>query len=403
MMENVLLQVKMFGGLEVRAGDAVLVSKGSRLNKPMELLVYLLLNREDPPTNEQIMEALWEEGEVKDPAGTLKNAAYQLRCYLAKAGVGQACIITRGRRYCWNPDVSVDIDVQTFCDLYDRSMQRARLSTDEQIQCCRQALALYTGDFLSVLSDRYWLMTKASALRQRYVTLVLRFGDLLLAEDSNESAEEVLNVCSRAILLEPLSEEIYQRYFMALRKLDMKAAVLSYYPVVANLFMDEVGTPLPEPIPSIYHWASEGAHSTMEDIRHIQQDLDEVTRDDRPIVGAYFCPYEVFKHMYHMVVRSASRESAEVILLLVTMQPYDAPKQEMARVMMSTKVLIKEMLRKGDVFARYSRNQYILMLSVKSVNDNTYIAKRLQERYERSGISKDITMEITVGIPAPIV
>lgn len=403
MQETKRLQAKMFGGLQIHVGDQYLVEKGGRVNKPIELLVYLLLNIGAQITNEQLMEALWGDDEVENPAGALKNAAYSLRRLLTKVGLDQECIITRDRQYAWNPDVPVDLDVDRFNKLYEAAMQNPDVSDEEMVRCCREALALYAGDFLPGLSDRYWLMTRASTLRQRYLNMVLHLSDRLLASDERSGAEEVMNLCSRALLLEPLSEDIYLRHFTALRKLDMKAAVLSYYPVVANMFLDEVGQPLPESVREIYRWAAEGANLPMEDIRHIQKDLDEITRDDRPIRGAYFCPYEVFKHMYHMVVRNATRNSEDVILLLVTLVPLEAPKQEMIRVMLSVKELIKNMLRKGDVFARYSRNQYVLMLSVKNTDDYKIVRDRLLTRYEKSGMSQVLRMQVTIGIPDPIV
>ena len=403
MQQTKRLQAKMFGGLQIHVGDQYLVEKGGRVNKPIELLVYLLLNIGAQITNEQLMEALWGDDEVENPAGALKNAAYSLRRLLTKVGLDQECIITRDRQYAWNPDVPVDLDVDRFNKLYEAAMQNPDVSDEEMVRCCREALALYAGDFLPGLSDRYWLMTRASTLRQRYLNMVLHLSDRLLASDERSGAEEVMNLCSRALLLEPLSEDIYLRHFTALRKLDMKAAVLSYYPVVANMFLDEVGQPLPESVREIYRWAAEGANLPMEDIRHIQKDLDEITRDDRPIRGAYFCPYEVFKHMYHMVVRNATRNSEDVILLLVTLVPLEAPKQEMIRVMLSVKELIKNMLRKGDVFARYSRNQYVLMLSVKNTDDYKIVRDRLLTRYEKSGISQVLRMQVTIGIPDPIV
>ena len=403
MQQTKRLQAKMFGGLQIHVGDQYLVEKGGRVNKPIELLVYLLLNIGAQITNEQLMEALWGEDEVENPAGALKNAAYSLRRLLTKVGLDQECIITRDRQYAWNPDVPVDLDVDRFNKLYEAAMQNPDVSDEEMVRCCREALALYAGDFLPGLSDRYWLMTRASTLRQRYLNMVLHLSDRLLASDERSGAEEVMNLCSRALLLEPLSEDIYLRHFTALRKLDMKAAVLSYYPVVANMFLDEVGQPLPESVREIYRWAAEGANLPMEDIRHIQKDLDEITRDDRPIRGAYFCPYEVFKHMYHMVVRNATRNSEDVILLLVTLVPLEAPKQEMIRGMLSVKELIKNMLRKGDVFARYSRNQYVLMLSVKNTDDYKIVRDRLLTRYEKSGMSQVLRMQVTIGIPDPIV
>lgn len=296
MQETKTLQAKMFGGLQIHVGDHCLVEKGGRVNKPIELLVYLLLNIGVQVSNEQIMEALWGDDEVENPAGALKNAAYSLRRLLTKAGLSQDCIITRERQYAWNPDVPVELDIDRFNELYETAMQTPGTPTETVVRCCREALALYAGDFLPALIDRYWLLARASTLRQRYLSMVLHLSDLLLNGSDRTGAEEVMNLCSRALLLEPLSEDLYLRYFTALRKMDMKAAVLSYYPVVANMFLDEVGEPLPESVREIYRWAAEGANLPMEDIRHIQKDLDEITRDDRPIRGAYFCPYEVFKH-----------------------------------------------------------------------------------------------------------
>ena len=92
-MNDALLQVKTLGGLCVKAGDRILLEQGARINKPWELLAFLLLNMDEPITNERICEALWEDGEVENPAGALKNAVYSLRKNLAEAGLPAACII----------------------------------------------------------------------------------------------------------------------------------------------------------------------------------------------------------------------------------------------------------------------------------------------------------------------
>ena len=293
---NVLLDVETFGGLQVKAGDTVLLERGARINKPWELLAFLLLNTDEPVTNEQICEALWEDDEVANPAGALKNAAYSLRKQLAAAGLPADCIITRDRQYCWNPATPVRLDVQELFALHREGME-AR-DPQQQLAACRRLLDLYSGDFLPTLAGRRWVMPKASALRQRYLSAVLHACDLLL---------------------EPLSEELYLRHFTALKQLDMKTAILNHYPIVSNLFLDETGEVLGPELQSIFRWAAEGTN-TVDDIHQIQRDLDEATRDDRPIRGAYFCPYEVFKHMYHMVVRSAVRVDNTVVLLLVGLQ-----------------------------------------------------------------------------------
>ena len=96
-MEKALLEVETLGGLRIKAGEKVLLEQGARINKPWELLVFLLLNMDEPLTNEQICEALWEDDEVANPAGALKNAAYSLRKQLTAAGLPANCVMTRNR------------------------------------------------------------------------------------------------------------------------------------------------------------------------------------------------------------------------------------------------------------------------------------------------------------------
>ena len=402
-MEKVLLQVETLGGLRIKAGEKVLLEQGARINKPWELLVFLLLNMDEPLTNEQICEALWEDGEVENPAGALKNAAYSLRKQLAAAGLPADCVMTRDRVYCWNPATPVQLDVQTLNALYREGQSEP--DPQRRLQICRTFLSRYFGDFLPSLAGRRWVLPKASALSQKYLSAVLHTCDLLLEESGRSNAQEVLDICGRALLLEPLSEELYLRHFTALKRLHMKTAILNHYPIVANMLLDETGEVLGPELQNIFRWASEGTN-TVDDIHQIQKDLDEATRDDRPIRGAYFCPYEVFKHMYHMVVRSAVRVDNTVVLLLVGLQSIAGQpmsRQETTRVMLQLREIIKNTLRKGDVFSRYSRNQYVLMLSVRHPGDGGVVAERLLQGWRSSGLGSSMRIHITSGLPEPIV
>ena len=119
-----------------------------------------------------------------------------------------------------------------------------------------------------------------------------------------------------------------------------------------------------------------------ENLRQIQQDLGEITRDARPIHGAYYCEYEMFKSVYQMVARSAARSNSHVLLILVTFEGKNGQtvaKQEIVDAMARGKEVIRESLRKGDVFSRYSRNQYILMLTVTSPADSVVVENRIKD------------------------
>lgn len=394
----------MFGGLRVSCGGKTLGEGDLRISKPLELLVLLVLNRGGKVSNEQLMEALWEPDELENPAGALKNAAYSLRKSLQALCPDNAFVVTRERQYCWNSEAAVELDVERFERLHRQAVGEGE--PERRLEQCREALALYEGDFLPSLADRHWVIPRSSALRQQYLDVTTTAASLLLARHTREGAEEALAVCNRAVLAEPLDEGLYLRQFAAMQQLGMKTAVLKYYPVVANLFFDELGEALPAGLRAIYQWASESSNPAVDDILHIQKDLDEVTRDSRPIRGAYFCQYEVFKHMYHMVVRSATRTGGCVALVLVTLLPvrgHTVPKEDMTRVMLAMKEEIQKVLRKGDVFSRYSRNQYVLMLSVRGMEDSGVVESRLKEAYAKVKPPRTLRMDVTAARPESIV
>lgn len=403
-VENETLQIGMFGGLQVSCGSRTLAETHSHISKPLELLVLLVLNRNSQISNEQLIEALWEEGEVENPAAALKNAAYSLRKSLQALCPGVSFVVTRERQYCWNNQAPVELDVEHFGALHHEIGEEE--DPGLRLEKCREALGIYNGDFLPSLADRHWVIPRASALRQQYLDITITAASLLLNCRTKATAEEALALCNRAVLVEPLDEELYLHLFAAMQQLGMKTAVLKYYPVVANIFFDELGEAMPASLRSVYQWASESSNPAADDILHIQKDLDEVTRDSRPIRGAYFCQYEVFKHMYHMVVRSTARTGGCVALFLLTLLPLHGqtvPKQEHVRVMLALKEQVQRVLRKGDVFSRYSRNQYVLMLSVRDMEDSRVVQERLREAYRRLNPPRTLRMDVTAARPESIV
>lgn len=398
------IEIVTFGGFYLKYDNKPIIEKQMRFNKPLELLVLLLQNKNF--SNEQLMEQLWEEDDIENPAGALKNAVYSLRKILRAISPQEDFIVIQGNKYCWNSKINV------LCDLWEFEKTQQNLSkekapdTIKQLEMCRRALKLYTGDFLPEGQNRRWIMQSANYLRQEYLSTVFKLGEILLKRESKSGFSEVLAECNRGILLEPLCEDLYVCLFAAMRKLDMKSAITNYYPVVANMFFDELGVAMPESVCDVYVWASEGSNKTLESIRHIQQDLEEVTRDTRPIRGAYCCPYEMFKHIFHMVVRNAVRNDNSVILMLFTLNSKTSmpvAKGVLVKAMLYLQEVIKEALRKGDVVSRYSRNQYIIMISVAKDEDCEIVEQRIQKQFNSQKISSTIQLAVVTGKPDPIV
>lgn len=399
------LRVKMFGGFSVCWNGQYLIEHSARMNKPQELLALLLARADEKLTNEQLMEALWESDEVENPVGALKNAVYSIRKLLQKSAPGVQFIVMENGRYQWNPQIPLELDIHRF-EVLTEDLFGQEKTLEEQLKEAREILTLYSGELLPGLNSRQWVIQENSYYRQKYLRTVKYMAGLLSGRGTRADLEEVLDICNRAALFEPLHEELYEYMFSAMRGLDMKQAVLSYYPVVSNLFYDELGEKLPERLRDVYLWASEGSNQIKEDLCQVQQDLSEVTKDTRPIRGAYYCEYEMFKHVYHMVARNAARSGDHVIIMLITLLPRKTEllqKQESVRYMLQLKEVIKNTLRKGDVFSRYSRNQYILMLPVRSALDVTVVQKRLKTACQSHMEKKNLIIDMKSQMLEPVV
>ena len=400
-----MLKVNMLGGFSIWSNEQLLMQQGGRLNKPLELFVLLTLHHHTKLTNEMLMEMLWGDETVENPAGALKNAVYSLRKLLQPLCSEVQLITTRGKCYCWNPDVPLELDVEQFRKHYQK-IKNDGLKQQVPLAECRQTLALYQGDLLSALSDRHWVIPLAGTLKRQYLDLVEITSSALLGHRTQADAEEAMTLCQQAIAQEPLAEALYFKYFQAMQQLGMKSAVLSYYPVVENLFLDELGETLPPSLQSIYQWAAEQPNRELEDIDQVQKELEEGLQQENALQGAYFCPYEVFRHMYHVLIRSSVRSEACVLLFLATLLPLRGkklPEGEFARSMLDLKMQIGQVLRKGDVYCRYSHNQYLLVLAVRHTEDADVVVRRLCTRYQGSAAANYFRLDVGVSHPEGIV
>ena len=183
-----MLRIHLFGGLWIEEGERVLVRQSGRLSKPQELLVMLLIQKEGPVSNEQLMEDLWGNDEITNPTAALKNAIYSLRRLLQTDAAGPGPVITQNGRYVWDRGAAVWVDAWEFekwADLGEKSAGK------EAVQAYRQAISLYTGDLLPGLSDRPWVFNYLHFLRQKYQEVVLSLCRELFAAGEREGYEAV--------------------------------------------------------------------------------------------------------------------------------------------------------------------------------------------------------------------
>ena len=137
---------------------------------------------------------------------------------------------------------------------------------------------------------------------------------------------------------------------------------------------------------------------------HEAQTLENIHEDmmeEEESIGVYFCGYPVFREIYRLEVRKNSRlgEAEHIVLFTVEMNDgIKADNEKMERFiieqgMSKLKNTLGRVLRVGDVAARYSDSQYIVLLPTCSYESSVLVAKRVLENFAASDKSKKVQIK----------
>lgn len=371
-MEQHVMRVETFGGLAVWLDGRPLVQRSERINKNLELLALLALNGRAPLSNEALAGLLWTEEESHNPAGALKNAAYSLRRLLEQRGAGRELITVEDKQYRLAGDLRLEVDLWQAGQLAEQAVNQSDAA--RALEAWEALDGICCGDFLPQLADRPWVAGQAALVRDGWMAAARRAAALLLEQGERHTARRALAVCAEVLLLDPCDLELQLTRFSAMQQLNMKAAVCSQYPLLAELLMERQGQAPPARLRAIHQWATEGEGRGREEMLRVRQKLARHEKNAPP--GPYFCDYDQLPMLYAMARRQAARSGQTVALLLVgaEVQPGGAaadPDQALRFVLSQT-------LRRGDVCCRYGHDQYLALLLMASPADTAAVERRLQ-------------------------
>lgn len=127
----------------------------------------------------------------------------------------------------------------------------------------------------------------------------------------------------------------------------------------------------------------------IKDVNRVRNDLSEQIR--KP--GAYCPDYETFKGIYHFLERSLIRSGQKACIILITVvdgQGRSLPPHEKDFLMEELGENIGSTLRIGDVYARYSSSQYLILVIDTMENQADIIVGRIREKFLEDGRGNNI-------------
>lgn len=388
-----MLTVNTFGKFQITDGKTVVNDKNIRSTMLSRLLLYMLLYRDKALTMEDIASAIWSGAEIDNPSGALKNLMYRLRKNLAKYFGNKDFILTNRGSYQWNPEVEVILDTEEFEQLIMSARQES--SKENALIKYEQAVGLYQGDFMNHLMDLHWIQSLSVYYHSMYLSAVKVLAQLYL--DASRY-EEVEHICADALKLESADEQLYCYQIKARMNSGKIKLALDSYDKARRIMEQEIGVRKTTILDKVYEELKQiSKGDTSYDIGEVKADMQE----ENP-TGAFFCGYPVFKEIYHLEARKSVRSKSPENLLLLTVE---APENETTEVMQfrvrqamkGLEKTIGECLRVGDVAARYSETQFIILLPSCTKDLSMLVANRIISKlYDRNPKYRKIKVRINI-------
>lgn len=388
-----MLTVKSFGKFQITYGEHILNDELLRSDMLKKLLMYMLTHREHPASIQELSEALWQEDEVDNPAGALKNLMYRLRTIMKKYISDDKFIITSQGSYAWNNEIEVELDAERFEDY----CKKAKVSKDEEVilQNYESAVALYKGEFMENSLDHHWAVTLSTYYHSMFLNAVKTLADLYIRLERYHDMED-LSV--HALRMDRVDEELHCYHIMALIKGNKYDLAMKRYDEAVKILQDALGVHNPAKLQKVQQELLKMNKGTApEALENIHDDMVE----DEESVGVYFCGYPIFKEIYRLEVRKNARlgEAEYVVLFTVELNNRaSADNDKMKKFlieqgMKNLKNTLKKVLRIGDVAARYSDSQFIVLLPTCTYESSVAVAKRVTENFASLDKAKRIVIK----------
>ena len=236
------ITITTLGRFSVVIGDHPLDDKAWEGKKPKLLLKAMIchgIHTRSVP-KEKLIEDLWPDSAPKSGEKNFKVTLHRIRKALEPhihPEVGYSYVTLDGGTLSLHPDL-ITVDIIRFEQLItDGEIHLARNEEAHALSLFEQAVALYHGDFL--MDDLYesWIEKKRSALKERFISLLLTIARI---HEEQDEATPAIRYLKRAIDAAPLNEEAYRQLMIVYADCAMKSEAMALYETCRQTLLTEL-------------------------------------------------------------------------------------------------------------------------------------------------------------------
>ena len=373
------IQYLMLGkfGLYYNGEPVVLKKKYSA--KPVQLLMLLLNNREQGVSRRTLVESLFGEDPDLDVTNTLNATISQLRRLLRESILPEENYIRlRFDRYFFYTTELVYGDVE----LVTKLRQQADMMTgSDKLGAMYQLCSLYNGRFLPELDGTEWVEVARAHYHRLFHDSMTEICNIL--KERGDYAE-IYRLTEQASKIFPFDEwQVWQQKSLLEQGRLTDAKLL--YQEVEKLYLAELDV-LPPKI------MRERLHDTDGDSWRTPQRIGEVCQwlQGLEYPGPQQVPFAAVGEVYNLFRRNLPDRVISV--LLCTLTDTNKRSQTNQEQMPRLEKVLQQCLCREDVFARYTRCQFLILRLGSNAAADEAMAKQIRQAFQAENGTSQLTI-----------
>lgn len=380
------LKVYMFGGFEMYYNGALLQLKKKQTSNPVQLLQMLLYHREAGVSRHTLMESLYGQETEVDAANSLNATVSQLRKLLKDTHLpDENYIKVRFDRYFFESSFPIWVDTEEAVFL---RQQADLMRGSDRLGVLYQLCDLYHGRFLPELDGEDWVEIARADYQRIYRDSL---NEVCHALKEQGSYNEILRLTGFAAKIFPFDEwQVWQQECLLAQGRIKEAHEL--YNRVEKLYMAELDAPPPERMRARFRKPEKESWRNTDSAGMVQKWLDSSKRD-----GPSCIPFPGFLDAYNLISHISKSTGTPYYLLLCTLKMVDGRSvpaaDEWNESMERLETTISNTLRLEDVFTRYSRSQFLVILIGAREENHGVISERINRSFALLSDSEKLTLD----------
>jgi DNA-binding SARP family transcriptional activator len=225
------LNVKTLGGFQVfRNKQTPIGGREWTGRRPKLLLKSILVHGSREIPKDILVDDLWPKSGQRAASRNFKVNLHRLRKILEPdmdRSFGSSYIHLKDGLVSLDKDLCTT-DIETFLGLLKKIRNQSDTGGDTKtiLSLCRQAEALYQGDFLPEDPYEPWIEIKRAALKENYITLLFRMTDIF---DGLGGGDPAVHTCRKILRADPFSESAVQRLMGFYQSLGLQHKAIRVY------------------------------------------------------------------------------------------------------------------------------------------------------------------------------